>query len=51
MEHARAVNRHVAGFVIGDEPARAETLGELGQRYEDAAESQPPKRSAETIVV
>lgn len=29
VNHGGAANHHVAGFVIGDEPARVEMLGEL----------------------
>ncbi len=29
VNHVSAVNHHVAGFVISDEPARVEALGEL----------------------
>ncbi len=27
VNHVDAVNHHITGFVIGDEPARVETLG------------------------
>jgi hypothetical protein len=41
VNHVGAVNHHIAGFVIGDEPARVEAFGKLLQTFENAAESQP----------